>query len=403
MTAAPQQDRSSRSSALPVPCHCPEAEYADLIRRQPLSAAWRQKHLACHRRFVRAYPDLAAWPSQPLRQRLGWRGPEGQERRTGPGEGIDMTACWVNFNARHYLTYLALTGRLRLDWGWLLGIGVLKPWLVADQIGLPLSGQAAGLRERLIALGHVRDEESFRLSWALIRLVLHRGDPDLTAVTFEDVEEMRQVIRNLDQVPGISEVIDPARLPSTRAAWGTNAYRAGLALFHGGIISRLPVPYRGLPRPPLSSRPRIAAVMDRFIAERALVLRPESMDGLRGGLRRFGLWLDDRAAPYRVARPADPRRHGRLHAGSPPVPQDQAPGRADQPGLPRRHHLRHRGVLPLRRAVRVGRRPGPAADHPRRHAAPHPAGPPVHPRPPARPRDGAASAPWNARCSAARC
>jgi integrase len=292
VTAAPQRKKSLGAPVPGIPCHCPEAEYADLIRRQPLSAAWRQKHLNRHLRFVRAYPDLAAWPAQPLRQRLGWRGPEGQERRTGPGEGIDMTACWVNFNARHYLTYLALTGRLRLDWGWLLGIGVLKPWLVADQIGLPLSGQAAGLRERLIALGHVRDEESFRLSWALTRLVLHRGDPDLNAVSFEDVEEMRQVIRNLDRVPGISEVIDPARLHSTRAAWGTSAYRAGLALFHGGIISRLPVPYRGLPRPPLSSRPRIAAVMDRFIAERALVLRPESMDGLRGGLRRFGLWLD---------------------------------------------------------------------------------------------------------------
>ena len=292
MTAVPERRRSPGSAFPEVPCHCPEAEYAALITRQPLSAAWRSKHLAYHRRFVHAYPDLAAWPSQPLRQRLGWRGPEDQERRTGPGEGIDATACWINFNARHYLTYLALTGRLRLDWGWLLGIGVLKPWLVADQIGLPLSGQAAGLRERLIALGHVRDEDSFRLSWALIRLVLHRGDPDLTAVTFEDVEEMRQVIKNLDQVPGITEVIDPARLPSTRAAWGTSAYRAGLALFHGGIISRLPVPYRGMPRPPLSSRPRIAAVMDRFMAERALVLRPDSMDGLRGGLRRFGLWLD---------------------------------------------------------------------------------------------------------------
>ena len=58
-----------------------------------------------------------------------------------------------------------------------------------------LSSQAAGLRERLIALGHVRDEESFRRSWALIRLVLHRGDPDLTAVTFEDVEEMRALLR----------------------------------------------------------------------------------------------------------------------------------------------------------------------------------------------------------------
>ena len=212
------------------------------------------------------------------------------------------------------------------------------------------------------------------------RLVLHRGDPDLNAITFEDVEEMRQVIKNLDQVPGITEVIDPARLPSTRAAWGTSAYRAGLALFHGGIISRLPVPYRGLPRPPLSSRPRIAAVMDRFIAERALVLRPESMDGLRGGLRRSACgWTPSGPISKSLAELTRADLVAFMEAVQ-PVPQDQAPGRAGQPGLPRRHHLRHRGVLPLRRAVRVGRRPGPAADHPRRHAAPHPAGSPVHPR-----------------------
>jgi integrase len=212
--------------------------------------------------------------------------------RVRHGHRDRATAGWINFNARHYLTYLALTGRLRMDWGWLLGIGVLKPWLVADQIGLPLSTQAADLRERLIALGHVRDEESFRLSWALIRLVLHRGDPDLTAITADDVEEMRQVIKHANEIPGISQVIDPGRLGTVKAAWGTNAYRAGLTLFYGGITGRLPVPYRGLPRPPLSGKPRIAAVIDRFIAERALVLRPDSMTSLRGGLRRFGLWLD---------------------------------------------------------------------------------------------------------------
>jgi integrase len=292
VSASAPQEQSSRSPALQVPCHCPGAEYAALIRKLPLSAEWRKKHLAFHRRFVRTYPELVAWSGQPLRERLGWRGPEGQNQRSSPGDGFDATSGWINFNARHYLTYLALTGRLRMDWGWLLGIGVLKPWLVADQIGLPLSTQAADLRERLIALGHVRDEESFRLSWALIRLVLHRGDPDLTAITADDVEEMRQVIKHAGQIPGIGQVIAPARLATVKAAWGTNAYRAGLALFHGGITDRLPVPYRGLPRPPLSGKPRIVAVMDRFIAERALVLRPDSMTSLRGGLRRFGLWLD---------------------------------------------------------------------------------------------------------------
>ncbi|WTW98182.1 site-specific integrase [Streptomycetaceae bacterium NBC_01309] len=42
----------------------------------------------------------------------------------------------------------------------------------------------------------------------------------------------------------------------------------------------------------MSGKPRIDAVFERFLAERALVLRPESMTSVRGGLRRFGLWLD---------------------------------------------------------------------------------------------------------------
>jgi integrase len=283
---------SSPSPAPWPPCHCPETEYAAYIARQPTSADRRRMHLNFYRRFVRTYPELASWYDQPLRQRLGWRTGEDQNRRNGPTSDFDATGGWINFNARPYLTYLALTGRLRLDWGWLLGIGVLKPWLVADQLGLTLSSQAADLRDRLTALGHVHDDARFRLTWALIRPVLHRGDPDLNAITADDVEDLRQAIKHLDRIPGLAQVIDPTRLQHHRAAWGTNAYRAGLALFHAGITNRLPVPYRGLPRPPLSSKPRINAVLERFLTERALVLRPESMSSARGGLRRFGLWLD---------------------------------------------------------------------------------------------------------------
>jgi hypothetical protein len=42
---------------------------------------------------------------------------------------------WINYNARDYLT-TGPTGRLRLDWGWLLGIGVIH-FGIADQLGLP--------------------------------------------------------------------------------------------------------------------------------------------------------------------------------------------------------------------------------------------------------------------------
>jgi len=155
------------SSPSPDPAslrQCPEAEYEAFVARLRVNEEGRRKQLNRYRRFVRTYPDLQTWFDQPLRQRLGWRNGENQNRRTIPDNGADPTLGWINFNARPYLTYLGLTGRLRLDWGWLLGIGVLKPWLVADQIGLPLSSQAADLQERLIRLGHMPEQRSFRLS-----------------------------------------------------------------------------------------------------------------------------------------------------------------------------------------------------------------------------------------------
>jgi hypothetical protein len=97
LSASTPQGRSSQFPALRVPCHCPEAEYAALIRRVPLSAEWRKKHLAYHQRFVRTHPEVAAWSAQPLRERLGWRGPEGQNQRSGPGDGFDATTGWINF------------------------------------------------------------------------------------------------------------------------------------------------------------------------------------------------------------------------------------------------------------------------------------------------------------------
>jgi integrase len=272
--------------------HCPEAEYTAFVAAVPMSDRWRRKHTQFHLRFRRTYPDLRAWFALPLRDRLGWRNGERQNQRRAPEPGFDATTAWINFNARQYLTHLALTGRLRMDWGWLLGIGVLKPFLVADQLQLPLRDQSENLRLRLLALGHVRDDEAFRVPWGLIRLAMHRGDPDLHTLTSDDIEGMRHAIRHCERIPGLLQVVGEERCPALRAAWGTNAYRTGLALFHAGITGRLPAREETSPPPRLSGKPRIEAVFERFLAERALVLRPETMSSTRGGLRRFGLWLD---------------------------------------------------------------------------------------------------------------
>ncbi len=127
---------SQASSFLPVGRqafrHCPEPEWAAFVKGLPLTATHRRRHLAHYRRFVRTYPDLPAWFDLPLRERIGWRAGEVQHRRCGPGDTGDVTVRWINVNARSYLTYLALTGQLQMDWGWLLGVGVLKPWLIVD-------------------------------------------------------------------------------------------------------------------------------------------------------------------------------------------------------------------------------------------------------------------------------
>jgi hypothetical protein len=202
-----------------------------------------------------------------------------------------VTRGWINANARPYLVYLALTGRLRLDWGW-LGIGVLKPFLVADQLGLPLRRQAEVLQDQLTRLGPIGLDQNFHLPWGLIRIVLHRGDPDVHAITSDEVDELRHAIRALERIPTIDQVIDPDRLRTIKANRGTAAFRVGTALFHAAITDRPPARQEPKRPPTLSSKPRINALLERYLSERALVLRPETMSSERGGLRRFGLWLD---------------------------------------------------------------------------------------------------------------
>ncbi len=285
--------RSSSASAPTCfrPAHAPVDYNRFLATRTGYSLEWQREFHRTQERFQDLFPDLEAWFERPLRERLGWRAGDQQARRSAPGPDLDPTACWVNFNARPYLLWLSLTGRLRLDWGWLLGIGVLKRWrLIAGQLGLPLVEQVEQIAARGTELGLSRTQE--RIRWGVARLVLHRGDPELGTLTVDDVEELRTAIRQLDQLPGIHEILTDRQLATTPVFWATCAYQTGVALFHAGVIDRPPRRERGELHAPLSSRPRVAAVMHRYVAERALLDRPSSLNQVRAGLRRLGSWLD---------------------------------------------------------------------------------------------------------------
>ncbi len=271
--------------------HCPDDEYVAFLARSSWSADQRQRLLTKQRRFVARYPDLGAWLQLPLRERLGWRNLERQSRRSEPGPEYDVTAGWINVNARQYLIYLGLTGRLRLDWGWLLGIGVLKPWAIADDLGLPLVAQTDALLQQSAELGLGFKDCRHRTHWTVSRLVLHRADPDLSTLTIDDVEQLRDAIRTVDQIPGIHDALDDSKLETAPKVWGTWAFQTGVAMFHAGVIDRLPQRNATRPRKPLSTLPRVFAVMDRYLAERALFDRPASVEQTRQALRRLSAWL----------------------------------------------------------------------------------------------------------------
>jgi hypothetical protein len=122
------------------------------------------------------------------------------------------------------------------------------------------------------------------------RLVLHRADPDLSTLTIGDVEELRDAIRSAATIPGIPEVLGD-RLDTTRLQWSHRAFATGVALYHVGMIDELPKREVTRPRVALSTVPRIAAVMNRYVAERSLVDSKSSVDQTRAALRRLSAWL----------------------------------------------------------------------------------------------------------------
>src|SRR5699024_10669081 len=128
------------------------------------------------------------------------------------------------------------------------------------------------------------------INWGVTRLVLHRGDPDLFTLTIAEVEELRQVIREAATIPGLPEVLGD-RLATIPAGWGTRAFKTGMALYHAGMVDALPKRQATRSRPPLSTVPRIAAVMNRYVDERSLIDTKDSVGQARAALRRLSAWL----------------------------------------------------------------------------------------------------------------
>jgi hypothetical protein len=126
--------------------------------------------------------------------------------------------------------------------------------------------QVEQIADRAARLG-LTDKCHERIRWGVVRLVLHRADADLGTLTIDEVEELREAIRQIRQISGIEQVLSDRQLATTPTAWATCAYQTGVALFHAGVIDRPPRRERGEQRGPLSARAKVQAVMHRYMRE----------------------------------------------------------------------------------------------------------------------------------------
>jgi integrase len=256
--------------------------------------------MTTYRHFVDRWPDLDDWFTAPLPLRLGFSG--GTRHATGRT---------VAHRAQSYLIYLSLVRGVGLDWDLLLGRTYARMFSVAGGgRGLRFDHDLFGRNiERMVQLGYSRSAASTDLMWCLGRLVLHRGDPDHTAITDQDLAGLALAIRRFAARPDFDE-LRAAYFSGTDTAGGYSSVqfvRTQLAKLHSSHSLLFNIgqvhnpPHVGARRRPgwqdnLLPEPcpaKIRAVIQRYLTLRlhGHYDRPQTVRLAREALRRLVNWL----------------------------------------------------------------------------------------------------------------
>ena len=278
-------------TALALPCdqvspnwrHASGEAYRTFIHSYTADANVRRYHLACQRQFVEQYPDLRAWCQAPLPQRVGWL----------PGESRLSPTCRASYRARPYLLFLVTQGLLRLDWDWLIAIAQLRyqPWLGLAGIDLGIS--------TLLDTAKTLDYKvaSFRqmLTWIVPRLYLHTGVADVGHVTETELADGIEALFRFAERSDIMRFFPSADYYRTHIRGEHTAAFHGLhvVLYHRGQFATPPKKIRPpVPAVPLL-KPRMHAIVERYIAERSLISAPHTIELIRHALNHLVMWLTE--------------------------------------------------------------------------------------------------------------
>jgi len=291
---------STACGGSPPRVHANEADYKSWVYEHVPHPAARWHRMLVYRRFVESFPDLSAWFDAPLEVRLGFSGgPEWANGRTTAHEAIG------------YLAYLSLVNGISLDHDYLLARQFTRLFS-RESGGGGLGVDMETFEEwvnRMVQLGYAESSARADLTWGLSRILLHRGDPDLEAITGADVFELARAVRAYG-ARGDFVALRTAMHPRVAVESGAaeryiknhlnKVHATHVLLFNIGQVVEPPTwgtiakavdwSDRLLPEP---CPPRIRTVVERYLRLRldAKFDRPQTVRLSRESLRRFINWL----------------------------------------------------------------------------------------------------------------
>lgn len=246
--------------------------YEDLVGSHPPGG--RNYQLQHAWTFARLYPDLDAWLSAPLDERIGTA-----EVRRG--------TAFATLKGRQYIYFLASIGQLDLDWDWIIGVSDHR--FRDDYLPAPVKAFQHLLGEQLVTLGYRRGHE--RIARAIRLFYLRHGDGVL-GVGERQINEFRRAWKALEaRADEATTFRSRALFRSRQDAMSGVAWSLQLALYHQHLVPTPPRRTTIQPRT-LLVKPRMEALTVRYAEARAAMgARPSTVAKYRNGGRHLANWL----------------------------------------------------------------------------------------------------------------
>jgi integrase len=255
--------------------HCSTEEYDAFLATCDVTKHFVEQRRSHRKLFVQAWPDLEEWLHAPLAGRIGRT--DGQTRSTLRNQ----PSYW----ARAYLYYLALTGRLRLDYTWLLAVGDLCVHDVVRHLGIDLGVETLAREGAQLGLIHGGADRAMR--WTLGRIALHSGPRPINELGDDDIDRFLVAVRTFGERPDLDSYWSSAdRYRDVAKAWITMIGQLRVVLYHRGQVREAPrkiMPSADV-RP---AQPEMGALVDKWLQRRAAALRPSTVYHLGLTARSF--------------------------------------------------------------------------------------------------------------------